>query len=67
MSNFKMSVTFTEAEWNGLSEAHKTYWQRLVNETCDILPKGRSDAQYDHNQANAEGWGNQVTTIQSGV
>lgn len=38
-----------------------------IIETCDQQDNHRSDIQYDYDQANAEGWGNQTITQQSGV
>ena len=64
MSNFSMSVTFTQSEWNGLSEAHKAYWQKLVDETCDLPSR---NSKFDYEQAVDDEWGLQTYQKQSGV
>lgn len=68
----------THGEFQKLSAAEqKSYWlqyqygkpmPKLIYDVYyDFTPEPRrSDAQYDHDQGNAEGWGNQIHIPQSG-
>lgn len=57
MSGFRMVIEMRREQWDAMSPEEQQDLQTLVDETFDPVPKHRSDAQFDRDQAAAEGWG----------